>query len=81
MVKVGELRKQITENAKNTKNKMILSKLTTISDIFRRYTDDVDYATLSEIEYTQISLIFSVLQIQNFRYLRSLKVIADNFLS
>lgn len=79
MVKVGELRKQIAQNADRTKNKMTLEKLTAISDMFRKASDDNDFRLLTEEEMWKVSVIFTVLRIQNPKYLRNLKAIAKNF--
>lgn len=79
MIKVGELREQITQNAKRTKNKMALQELITISDLFRKRYDEENYKLSSEAEWQQILLIDTVLRIQDLKYLRSLKAFAENF--
>lgn len=79
MIKVGELRNQITQNAKKTKNKIALQKLSLISDLLQKRYDEKDYKLLSEAEWLQTSAILEVLQLQDVRYLRSVKVIIDNF--
>lgn len=79
MVRKCELRQSIVQDAERIKNKMTLEKLAVISGLFRKYADDEDYELLSEAEWMQISIIFTVLQIHNPRFLRSLKVISNNF--
>lgn len=61
MIRVGELREQIIQNAQRTKNEMTLQELAVISDLFRKCMDGEDYKFLSDDELTKISLIRKIL--------------------
>lgn len=67
-------------NAERTRNKRRLEEMAVISDLFRKSMDEEDYKLLSDTEYLQVLIISAVLKLQNQRYLRSLKVIVNNFL-
>lgn len=79
MIKVGELREQITQNAKIIKKKAFLKNLATISDLLRKAADDDCYELLSESEMWQVSLFFIVLRIHDSKYLKGLKLFTDAY--
>lgn len=72
-----ELRKAIVANIEANKNSVTLNELYILSDLFRRRTDAKDYATLTEREWEQASLISTVLRIKDKRRIRNLRIVAD----
>ena len=72
-----ELRKAIVANIEANKNSVTLNELYILSDLFRIRTDAKDYATLTEREWEQASLISTVLRIKDKRRIRNLRIVAD----
>lgn len=79
MVKVERLREQITQNAKEIKNKCMLETLTTVSGLLRKKSDGEDYRLLTDAEWERLSILSKILEIEDTGRLRRLNMIADCF--
>lgn len=76
MIKIGELREQIAQNAKRTKNKLVLERMEVVTYIMHRSADDEEFLAMTEAENYQNAIICTILRIRNPRLLRNLWIIA-----
>ncbi len=60
-----ELREAIAKSASGIKSNIYLGMVLEVSEIFRKALDDKEYATLSDLQYRQRSIICSALDIED----------------
>lgn len=74
MIKVSELREQIAQNVKKTKNRIVLNNMVVVTDIMQKSSNDEECINMTEVEKCQDSIISTVLRMNDPILLRRLWV-------
>lgn len=75
LVKVSTLREEISRNAGRIRSRIVLEKLSQVSDLYQRKMSRTDYKTMTEEDYDRASIIDAALELNGTR-LRNLRFIA-----
>lgn len=77
MKRVAEIREEIAQNVKHTRNKTILENVHAITDLMRRAYDPKEYTALTDAERSKVSIINSIVGMNDPGRLRIMQIIGD----